>query len=69
MGHNKANRNKYRLIQEMLNQCQAQAKKTQITAIGAMDDFDPVIPLGHHIEIHDPDIGQVGRIRDETLIQ
>jgi len=43
------------LVPEVFEQVQARLEKTQVTGVGAMDDFDPVVPLGDHAHVDDPD--------------
>ena len=66
------------LIQEMLEQVQAQLEKAQITPVGSVDDFDPVISFGEHSQVNDPDIsqaccdhesGEARRVRDVALVE
>jgi hypothetical protein len=45
----------------MVEQDQAKLEEAQVTAIGAMNDLDPIIPLGNDIQVDDPSIGQAGR--------
>jgi hypothetical protein len=42
----------------MIEQVQAKLEKTQVTAIRAMDDLDPIIPLSNDTQVNDPDISQ-----------
>ena len=62
----------------MFQQVQAKLEEAQITAVRAMDNLDPAIPLGDHTQVDDPDVGQASRdhqpgqalwIRDVALVQ
>lgn len=55
---NKAHGNGTLFFQQMMQQTQARLKQAQVTAIGAMDDRHPAIPLGDGSQIDDPDVGQ-----------
>jgi hypothetical protein len=37
-------------IQKMIKQVQSKLKKTQVATVSAMDDFDPVVPLGDNAQ-------------------
>jgi len=65
-------------IQEMIEQKQAKLEETQVATVRAVNNLDPVVPLGNHAQIDDPDIsqasrnqqaGQARRIRDMTFVQ
>lgn len=66
------------LVQEMLDQVQAELEETQVTPIGSMNGLDPAMLLGYHAQIDDPDVGQAGcdhqagqtrRVRDVAFVQ
>ena len=46
------------LVQEVFEQVQAKLEETQVTAVSAMDDLDPIVSLGDHAQVDDPDVGQ-----------
>ena len=48
------------LIQEMLQQIQAQLKEAQVATIGSVNDLDPTVSFGHYAQVDDPDVGQAG---------
>lgn len=65
-------------IQEMAEQIQAELEETQVAAVSAVNNFDPIVSLGNHAQIDDPDIGQASgdqqagqprRVRDMTSVQ
>jgi hypothetical protein len=65
-------------IQEMIEQIQAELEETQVAAVSAVNNLDPVVPLGNHAQIDDPDVGQASsdqqagqarRVRDMTSVQ
>ena len=56
--HVKRDGNSQVLIQDVIEQVQAQLKEAQVTAVSAMNDSDPPIPLGHYTQMDDPDVSQ-----------
>jgi hypothetical protein len=42
--------NSQMLIQDVIEQVQAQLEEAQVTAVSAMNDTDPAIPLGHNAQ-------------------
>ena len=66
------------LVQEVPKQVQAEWEQAQVTAIGAVYDLDPVVVLGNHAQVDDPDVGQASgnhqtgqsaRSRDVALVK
>ena len=62
----------------MFEQRQSQSKETQVTTVGAMDDFHPVIPFGDDSQVDEPNVCQTGRdhqpsqalwVRDVAFVQ
>jgi hypothetical protein len=54
--HVKCDENRQDLIQDVIEQVQAQLEETQITTVVTMNDTDPTIPLGHYAQMDDPDV-------------
>jgi hypothetical protein len=63
---------------QLVNLTLAAGVLMQVTTVGAVDDFDPVVSLGNHAQVNDPEVSQTGskhqpgqafRVREVALVQ